>query len=105
MNNWRALTTFLEDGKLEIDNNHSERKIKRIVIGRKNHLFVGGEQGRKAAAIFYSLIETCRDNDVNPEIYLADVLKRIPTHPNKRIHELLPYEWKKLREQPVAAAA
>jgi len=105
LNNWRALTTFLEDGKLEIDNNRSERKIKPIVIGRKNHLFVGGEQGGKAAAIFYSLIETCRDNDVNPEMYLADVLKRIPTHPNKRIHELLPYEWKKLREQPVAMAA
>lgn len=100
LNNWRALGTFLADGKLEIDNNRSERKIKPIVIGRKNHMFVGGEQGGKAAAIFYSLIETCRDNDVNPEIYLADVLKRIPTHPNKHIKELVPYEWKKLREQP-----
>jgi transposase len=105
LNNWRALGTFLADGKLEIDNNRSERKIKPIVIGRKNHMFVGSELGGKAAAVFYSLIETCRDNDVNPEIYLADVLKRIPTHPNKRIHELLPYEWIKLREQPVAEAA
>ena len=105
MNNWRALGTFLADGKLEIDNNRSERKIKPIVIGRKNHMFVGSELGGKAAAVFYSLIETCRDNDVNPEIYLADVLKRIPTHPNKRIHELLPYEWIKLREQPNDMAA
>lgn len=105
LNNWRALGTFLADGKLEIDNNRSERKIKPIVIGRKNHMFVGSELGGKAAAVFYSLIETCRDNDANPEIYLADVLKRIPTHPNKRIHELLPYEWIKLREQPVAEAA
>ena len=105
LNHWRALTTFLEAGKLEIDNNRSERKIKPVVIGRKNHLFVGGEQGGKAAAIFYSLIETCRDNDVNPEIYLADVLRRIPTHPNKLIHELLPYNWKKLRQQPTVEIA
>jgi transposase len=105
LNNWKALGMFLADGKLEIDNNRSERKIKPIVIGRKNHLFVGGEQGGKAAALFYSLIETCRDNNVNPEMYLADVLKRIPTHPNKRIHELLPYEWKMLREQQQQSVA
>lgn len=105
LNNWRALITFLEDGKLEVDNNRSERKIKPIVIGRKNHLFVGSEQGGKTAAIFYSLIETCKDNDINPATYLADVLERIPTHPNRLIHELLPHNWKKLRQQPVAIAA
>ena len=105
LNNWRALITFLGDGKLEIDNNRSERKIKPIVIGRKNHLFVGSEQGGKTAAIFYSLIETCRDNDVNPTTYLADVLERIPTHPNRLIHELLPHNWKKLRQQPAVEIA
>ena len=99
LNNWRALTTFLENGKLEIDNNRSERKIKPIVMGRKNHLFAGSEQGGKTAAIFYSLIETCKQNDINPALYLADVLEKIPTHPNKRIQELLPHRWKKLQQQ------
>ncbi|MBY0462387.1 MAG: IS66 family transposase [Alphaproteobacteria bacterium] len=105
VNNWIALTRFLGDGKLEIDNNRAERKIKPIVMGRKNHLFVGGDQGGETLAIFYSVIETCRQNDVNPVTYLADVLERIPTHPNKRIEELLPYNWKKLREQQASAAA
>ena len=54
---------------------------------------------------FYSVIETCRENDVNPVTYLTDVLARIPTHPNKRIEELLPHNWKKLREQQESAAA
>ena len=96
INNWRALTRFLEDGKLEIDNNRSERKMKTIVMGRKNHLFVGNEAGGKAAAIIYSLIETCRQNDVDPFLYLKDVLERVSSHPNSRIEELLPAEWKKL---------
>lgn len=105
LNNWCALGRFLADGKLEIDNNRSERKMKPIVIGRKNHMFVGSELGGKALAVFYSLIETCRDNDINPEIYLADVLRKIPTHPNKRIRELIPWEWIKLREKPLQVAA
>ena len=94
LNNWRALGTFLKDGRLEIDNNRSERGIKPIVIGRKNYLFMGSPQGGWAAAIIYSLIETCLRNDVDPYHYLADVLERVGTHPNKRITELLPYNWK-----------
>ena len=111
INNWRALTRFLEDGSLEIDNNRSERKMKTVVIGRKNHLFVGNEEGGKAAAIIYSLIETCRQNDVNPFLYLKDVLQKVSTHPNSRIEELLPAEWKKLygpqdtEDQAIAMAA
>ena len=105
LNNWIALTRFLGDGRLEIDNNRSERKMKPAVMGRKNHLFVGGQQGGEMLAIFYSVIETCRENCVNPVTYLADVLARIPTHPNKRIEELLPHNWKKLREQQTSAAA
>jgi transposase len=105
LNNWRAITAFLAHGKLEIDNNRSERKIKPIVMGRKNHLFVGSEQGGKTAATFYSLIETCRQNNINPAIYLADVLEKIPTHPNKRIEELLPHNWKKSQQQRPTATA
>lgn len=94
LSNWKALNVYIEDGRLEIDNNRSERCIKGIVLGRKNYMFMGSVRGGKAAAIIYSLIETCKQNDVDPVAYFADVLARIPTHPNKRIHELLPYNWK-----------
>jgi hypothetical protein len=93
LNHWRALTAFLGDGRLELDNNRAERAIKPIVIGRKNFLFMGGPNGGKAAAIMFSLMESCRQNDVDPYYYLEDVLQRLPTHPNKRIRELLPHHW------------
>jgi len=94
LSNWETLNVYVEDGRLEIDNNRSERCIKGVVLGRKNYMFMGSVRGGTAAAIIYSLIETCKQNDVDPVAYLADVLSRIPTHPNKRIHELLPYNWK-----------
>jgi hypothetical protein len=105
LNNWQALTIFLKQGKLEIDNNRSERKIKPVVMGRKNHLFVGSEKGGKTAAVFYSLIETCRQNDINPAFYLADVLEKIPSHPNRLIEELLPHNWQKLSSKSDIAIA
>lgn len=93
LSNWESLVVYLADGRLEIDNNRSERCIKGVVIGRKNYMFMGSTKGGKAAAIIYSLVETCKQNNVDPVAYLADVLARIPTHPNKRINELLPYNW------------
>jgi transposase len=101
LNHWKALNVYVEDGRLEIDNNRSERCIKGIVLGRKNYLFMGGVKGGKAAAVIYSLIETCKQNDVDPVAYLADVLARVPTHPNKRIQELLPYHWKPPQYQDI----
>lgn len=92
--NWDALNVYLTDGRLEIDNTRSERNMKGVAVGRKNYLFVASNRGGLAAAIAYTLVETCRQNDVDPEVYLADVLQRISTHPNARIHELLPYHWK-----------
>lgn len=94
LNQWRALTVFLGDGRLELDTNRVERAIKSIVIGRKNFLFMGGPKGGWAAAIIFSLIESCKQNQVDPYDYLKDVLERLPTHPNKRIQELLPHHWK-----------
>lgn len=94
LNHWEALNTFLEDGRLEIDNNRAERAIKPIVIGRKNYLFMGGPKGGDAAAIMYTLAETCKKNSVDPYHYLADVLDRLPTHPHKKISELLPQNWR-----------
>lgn len=101
LNQWEALNAFLLDGRLEIDNNRAERAIKPIVIGRKNYLFMGGPKGGEAAATMYTLVETCKRNKVDPYHYLADVLDRLPTHPHKKIKELLPYNWQPA--QPVYA--
>ena len=94
LNNWEALIVFIKDGKLAIDNNFSERNIKTVVLGRKNYLFAGSEVGGESAAILYSLMETCKQNEIDPEAYLADVLLKVHYHPNHRIDELLPYHWK-----------
>lgn len=97
LNQWEGLNTFLMDGRIEVDNNRAERAIKPVVIGRKNYLFMAGPKGGEAAAVMYTLVETCKRNNVNPYHYLTDVLERLPTHPNKRINELLPYNWKPLQ--------
>ena len=96
LSQWSTLTPYIKEGRLEIDNNRSERCIKSIVIGRKNYLFMGSERGGQAAATLYSLIETCKQNNVDPLAYLADVLEKIPTYPNKKIKDLLPYNWKQI---------
>ena len=103
LNQWRALNAFLRDGRLELDNNRCERAIKSIVIGRKNFLFMGGLQGGQAAAIIFSLMETCRQNKVDPQAYLADVLARLPTHPYARIKDLLPQYWQPSQTSAQAA--
>ena len=84
LNHWSALNTYLMEGYLEIDNNRAERGIRPLALGRKNYLFVGNDAGGKAAAIIYSLLETCKQHKVNPHTYLKDVLERISTHPNSR---------------------
>ncbi|WP_062613110.1 IS66 family transposase [Caballeronia calidae] len=94
LSNWAALTCYLDDGNLAMDSNLIERAIRRVAIARKNHLFFGSEAGGKAAAVFYSILATCRANDVNPYEYLVDVLGRINDHPVNRIEELAPYNWK-----------
>jgi transposase len=77
-------------------------------LPRRNHdadrqVFVGSDEGGHRAAAIYTLIETCKLNDVDPQAWLADVLARLHDHPAKRIDELLPSNWKRLREQKVAA--
>ena len=93
LNHWQALTVYITNGQLEIDNNRAERGLRTLVVGRKNYLFVGNHKGGQAAATIYSLIETCKPHNVNSWAYLKDVLSRISTHPNLRIEELLPYNW------------
>jgi transposase len=94
MNNWKALTRYTEAPFLAIDNNHSERQIKQLVIGRKNWLFAGSEGGAASAAILYSLVVSCKLAGVDPFAYLRDVLMRIDTQPAERIGDLIPREWK-----------
>lgn len=90
---WTALTHYLDDGNLPIDNNWAENQMRPWALGRKNWLFAGSlESGQRAASIM-SLIQSARLNGLDPYAYLADVLSRLPTHPDSQIDELLPYVW------------
>lgn len=93
-NNRRALTTYLSNGEVPIDNNACERSIRPIAVGRRNWLFAGSVTGGEAAATIYTLIESCKAADVDPALYLADVLGRVATHPASRVRELTPAEWR-----------
>ena len=84
---------YLDDGRLELDNNICERSIRPLTLGRKNYLFMGSEGGGKAAAIAYTLIETARMNRVDPEAWLTWVLTHIADHKINRIDELAPWNW------------
>ena len=94
---WDALSRFVSDARLPLDNNRSEAALRKAALGRKNFLFVGHEAAGQNLAGLYALVATCEANGVNPETYLADVLLRVQTHPHARIGELLPHEWKRLR--------
>jgi len=96
LNQWDALNRYVDDPMLEIDNNLSERTLRMVVIGRKNYMFAGSEAGAWRAAIIYSLVASCKLNDIDPFRYFRDVLARVSTHPAAKIDELLPSEWKKL---------
>ncbi len=87
----KRLRPYLEHGFLEIDNNPAERAMRPIALGRKNYLFMGSASGGRAAAIAYTLIETARLNDVDPQAWLAQVLERIPDYRINRIDDLLPW--------------
>jgi transposase len=88
---WKALTRYVDDGRLEIDNNAAERALRGVALGRKNFLFMGSDAGGERAAAFYSLVETAKLNGLDPEAYLREVFTRIAEHPINRIDELLPW--------------
>ena len=91
---WRALTRFLEDGQVPVENNWIENQIRPVAIGRNNWLFAGLLRGGQRAAAAMSLIQSAKLNGHDPHAYLKDVLTRLPTHMNSRIEELLPHCWK-----------
>jgi transposase len=90
---WAALTRYLEDGDLPIDNNHIENKIRPVALGRNNWLFAGSLRAGQRAAAVMSLIQSAKLNGHDPYRYLKDVLERLPTQPASRIEDLLPYRW------------
>jgi transposase len=98
LNNWEALRRYTEAGFLAIDNNVSEREMKRIAIGRKNWLTVGSPRGGQTAAVLFSFTSTCQRLGVEPWAYLQDVLTRLPTTPAGLIGDLLPDRWQAARQ-------
>jgi transposase len=91
LSRWAALCPYLNDGRIEIDNNAAERAIRPVALGRKNWLFAGSDQGGTRAAGILSLVETAKLNGLDPEGYLRNVLSRIADHPINRISDLLPW--------------
>jgi transposase len=99
---WPAFTRFLDDGRICLSNNAAERALRGIALGRRSWLFAGSDRGGERAAAIYSLIATAKLNGIDPQAWLADVLRRIADHPASRLDELLPWHW---RERPVEAVA
>jgi len=100
LNRWKALCRYTEDGRLEIDNLIAERSIRGMGIGRRNFLFFGSDSGGERAAIIYSLIESCKLNNIDPQAYLQYVLERIADHPINKIDQLLPWNVADKLNQP-----
>ncbi len=90
---WHGFSLFLTDGRVCLTNNAAERALRCVPLGRKAWLFCGSDRGGQRAAIVYSLIQTCRLNDVDPQAWLADVLARIAEHPTSKLADLLPWNW------------
>lgn len=97
LNQWVPLTRFVEDGRLRLDNNHSERELRAIAVGRKNWIFVGTDEYGEHAAVIVSLIASCRLHQINPETYLRDVLLLINTWPAAKVIQLAPKYWNETR--------
>lgn len=91
--NWKRLNRFLEDARVPVDNNGSERALRPVALGRKNFLFVGHDRAGDNVATLYSLVASCERHEVNPVEYLTDVLMRIQFHPASQIDDLLPNRW------------
>jgi transposase len=92
---WQELNVFCSDGAIAIDNNVSEREMKRVVLNRKNSLFVGNARAGRTAAILASLTSTCRRHEVDPQQYLTQLLINLPTVQIRELSAWLPEQWKR----------
>ena len=104
LNQWSSLLLFLEDGRLEIDNNLIENAIRPTAIGKKNWLFIGEAQAGDRSAVIYTVIECCRRRGLDPFAYLRDVFTRLPSMTNWQVKDLTPEAWAKA-QQPVTQRA
>lgn len=91
---WDRLTLYTTDGRLQLDNNTIENAIRPVAIGRKNFLFAGSNEGGKRLALFYSLLISCKKQQVNPWEYIKDILERMPGTKTSQLRDLLPDRWK-----------
>jgi transposase len=103
LNQWSELTLFLSYGAVPIHNNLAEQQMKRIALLRKNALFVATPNGGHTAAILSSFTSTCRRHEINPQLYLTQLLANLPDTPVSRIDEWLPDQWKKRQAPPAEA--
>jgi transposase len=100
---WPAFTRFLDDGRICLTNNAAERALRCVALGRRNWTFCGSDRGGERAAAIYSLIATAKLNDIDPEAWLADALRRINDHPASKLDELLPWRWQRNKVDAAAA--
>jgi transposase len=94
LSQWEELSVFTTDGAVPIDNNVSEREMKRVVLNRKNSLFVGNPRGGRTAAILASLTSSCRRHEMDPQLYFMQLLMNLPSWPANDIDAWLPDRWK-----------
>src|SRR5262245_23343802 len=90
---WTALRRFLDDGRLCMSNNAAERELRAVAVGRRNWTFAGSDEGGRRAAAIYTLIQTAKLNDIDPQAWLADVLARPADPPPPRTHRPPPWKW------------
>jgi transposase len=102
---WTVFVRFLDDGRICLSNNAAERALRGIALGGKSWLFAGSDRGGERAAAMYTLIATAKLNGVDPRAWLADVLGRIADHPASRLHDLLPWNWRKKATDTLSAVA
>jgi len=88
---WAAFSRYIDDGRLEMSNNAAERAIRPLALGRKNWTFSGSDAGGERTTAIYTLVETAKLNNLDPEAYLRDIIGRIADHPINRITDLLPW--------------
>src|SRR5947209_14351742 len=100
LNHWAELNVFCSDGAVPIDNNASEREMKRMVLNRKNSLFVGNPRGGRTAAILASLTSTCRRHQLDPQRYFTQLLVNLPSTPLRQLSDWLPDRWKQRQSAP-----
>ncbi len=93
LKNWQALTRYLEDGDLSIDNNHTERSLRGIAIGRHNWTFLGSNRGGRTMAVLRSFVVSCELAKVDPFVWFRDVLSRIAECSIQQLDQLLPHRW------------